>query len=48
MFCFSKASQIENKITYSEKKKKIDVDFLKEDKKEFIKNKLLLKTQQRF
>ena len=42
-----KASQIENKITYLEKKKKIDVDFLKEDKKEFIKNKLL-KTQQRF
>ena len=28
--------------------KKNDVDGLKEDKKEFIKNKLILKTQQRF
>ena len=26
----------------------IDVDCLKEDKKEFVKNKLILKTQQRF
>ena len=42
-----KASQIENKINYLEKKK-IDVDCLKEDKKEFVKNKLILKTQQRF
>ena len=38
-----KASQIENKIKYLEKKK-IDVYCLKEDKKEFIKNKLTLKT----
>ena len=42
-----KASQIENKINYLEKKK-IDLDCLKEDKKEFVKNKLILKTQQRF
>ena len=42
-----KASQIENKINYLEKKK-TDVDCLKEDKKEFVKNKLILKTQQRF
>ena len=28
--------------------KEIDVDRLKEDKKEFIKNRLILKTQQRF
>ena len=38
-----KASQIENKINYLEKKK-IDVDCLKEGKKEFVKNKLILKT----
>ena len=42
-----KASQIENKINYLEKEK-IDVDCLKEDKKVFLKNKLILKTQQRF
>ena len=42
-----KASQIENKINYLEKKI-IDVGCLKEDKKEFLKNKLILKTQQRF
>ena len=42
-----KASQIENEINYLEKKK-TDVDCLKEDKKEFVKNKLILKTQQRF
>ena len=42
-----KASQIKNKINYLEKKK-TDVDCLKEDKKEFVKNKLILKTQQRF
>ena len=40
-----KASQIENKINYLEKKR-IDVDCFKEDKKEFVKNnKLILKTQ---
>ena len=42
-----KASQVENKINYLVNKK-IDVDCLKEDKKEFVKNKLILKTQQRF
>ena len=42
-----KASQIKNKMNYLEKKK-IDVDCLKEDKKEFVKNELILKTQQRF
>ena len=42
-----KASQIENKINYLEKKI-IDVGCLKEDKKEFLKNKLILKIQQRF
>ena len=42
-----KASQIENKIKYLEKKI-IDVDCFKEDKKEFVKNKLILKTQQKF
>ena len=41
-----KASQIENKINYLEKKI-IDIDCLKEEKK-FVKNKLILKTQQRF
>ena len=30
------------------KRKKNDGDYLKEDKKEFLKNKLILKTQQRF
>ena len=42
-----KASQIENKIYYLEKKK-TNVDCLKEDKKEFVKNKLILKTKQSF
>ena len=43
-----KTGQIENKINHLEKNK-IDVDSLKEDQKEFIKNrKLILKTQQRF
>ena len=41
-------AQIERKINYL-RKKKIDVDSLKEDEKEFVKNnKLILKTQQRF
>ena len=44
---FLKASEIENKINYGGNKK-IDVDCLKEDKKDFLKNKLMLKTQQRF
>ena len=44
---FLKASHIENKINYL-KKKKIDVDCFKEDKKEFVKNIQILKTQQRF
>ena len=42
-----KASQIENKIRYLENKA-IDVDCLQEDEKEFVENKLMLKTQQRF
>ena len=42
-----KASQFGNRINYL-KKKEIDVDGLKEDKKESIKNRLILKTQQRF
>ena len=37
-----KASQIKNKINYLEKKK-IDVDCLKEDKKEFIKKEIKIK-----
>ena len=42
------AAQIERKINYL-RKKKIDVDSLKEDQKDFVKNnKLILKTQQRF
>ena len=42
------APQIENKINHLEKNK-IDVDILKEDQKEFIKNnELILKTQQIF
>ena len=42
------AAQSENKIKYLEKNK-IDVDSLKEDKKELIKNnKLILKRQKRF
>ena len=42
-----KASQIENEINYLEQKN-IDIDSLKEDKKEFAKNKLILKTRQKF
>ena len=38
-----KATAIENRINYLENKK-IDVDYLKE----FVKNKVILKTQQRF
>ena len=41
-------TQIERKINHLIKKK-IDVDSLKEDQREFVKNnKLILKTQQRF
>ena len=42
-----KASQIEKKIDYLEKKK-TDADSANEDQKELLKNKLILKTQQRF
>ena len=42
-----KASQIINTVNYL-KKNEIDVDYCKEDKKDFIKNRLILKTQQRF
>ena len=42
------AAHIKRKINYL-RKKEIDVDSLKEDQKEFVKNsKLILKTQQRF
>ena len=42
------AAQIENKINHSEKNQ-TEVDSLKEDKKEFLKdNNLIVKTQQRF
>ena len=45
---FFEAAQIENKINHLEKNK-TDLDSLKEDKKELIKNnKLILITQQRF
>ena len=45
--CFE-AAQIKNKVNHL-KQNKIKVDSLKENKKEFIKNKkLILKTQQRF
>ena len=44
--CF-KSSEIINTVSYLEMKG-INVGSLKEDKKEFIKNKLLLKLQQRF
>ena len=45
---YLEAAQIENKINHLEKNK-TDVDSLKEDQKEFIKNnKLILKTQQQF
>ena len=43
-----KASQIINIVNYLEKKE-INVDCLKEDQRRFVdKNKLILKTQQRF
>ena len=42
-----KASQIINTVNYLENKG-TNVDSLKEDKKWFIKNKLLLKSQERF
>ena len=42
-----KVSQIENIINYLERKE-VDVDCLKEDKKEHIKNRIILKTKQRF
>ena len=42
-----KASQIINTVNYLEKKG-INIDSLKEDKKQFIKNELLLKSQQGF
>ena len=42
-----KTSQIINIVNYSEKRG-INVDNLKEDKKEFIKNSLILKTKQSF
>ena len=44
---YLKASQLENKIIYSEKEK-IDVDCLKEDKKKLMKNKLILETHEIF
>ena len=45
---FLEAAQIENKINHSEKNQ-TQVDCLKEDKKEFLKdNNLIVKTQQRF
>ena len=40
------AVEIERKVNCLSKK--FDVDSLREDKKEFAKNKLILKTQQRF
>ena len=42
-----KVSQIENKMNYLEKKE-IDADCLKEDNKEFVKKKVMLKAQQGF
>ena len=42
-----KVGQTENVMKYL-KKKEIDVDCLKEDKKEFVKDKLILKAQKRF
>ena len=45
---FLEAAQIENKINHSEKNQ-TEMDSLKEDKKEFLKdNNLIVKTQQRF
>ena len=41
------AAQTENELNHLEKNK-TDVDSIKKDKKEFIKNKLILKTQQIF
>ena len=41
------AAQIKRKINYL-RKKKIDVDSLIEDQKEFVNNKIILRTQQRF
>ena len=41
------AAQIESKINYL-RKKKIDVDSLMENQKEFVNNKIILRTQQRF
>ena len=41
------AAQMERKIEYF-KKKIFYIDSLKEDKKEFLKHKLILKTQQRY
>ena len=41
------AVQVKRKISYL-RKKKIDIDSLKEDQKEFVNNKRILKTQQRF
>ena len=41
------AAQIERKLNYL-RKKKIDVDSLIEDQKEFVNNKIILRTQQRF
>ena len=42
-----KAAQIERKISYL-RKKKINIDSLIEDQKEFVNNKIILRTQQRF
>ena len=44
--CLEEA-QTENELNHLEKNK-TDVDSIKKDKKEFIKNKLILKTQQIF
>ena len=44
---FLRAAKIKNKINYL-KKKKINSDNVKEDLKEFVENKLILKTQPRF
>ena len=44
-----KATQLENKINHLEKKNEIDMDSLKKDHKEFIKNnRLILKIEQSF
>ena len=44
---YKKASQIIKKVNYLEKKA-INDDSVEEDKKDFIENRLLLKSQQRF